>query len=540
LAELQSVEPLITEDVFAVLGVEKSVESRVSYGGTAPANVRRQAQGWLDARAEGRWDTTGTPRLRVEVREGERARLATVAVAAPSRADSAALGAGLGLEAGSWVSPPLVGRALDRAVRAASDHGYPYATIGVSGWDRDSAGVHLRLAGARGPAVTIARVRVEGLKVTREAFALRTVGALSGAAYDRAAAEGARDRLAQTGLFRAVTYDGLEGDADMAKGTLVYRVEEPRYNRFEGVVGVQGGAGTVGTAHLELGNLMGTGRATALDWRARGPGLTDFGARYTEPRLLGAPLRLEGSILQQVQDTLFTRTRWGARARYALSVQEGVEVGLDDQSIVQARGEAVSASLQGTTLAVEHSGLDEPLSPRRGVRARLEAVQVTKSEHLRAGGQRSSRASTLEGRAEWHHPLRGGAGLALEVRGAARFSSERVLALYDRWPLGGAASLRGFDEEAFRVDRYVLARTEWRWFLGAGGQRVALFWDHAWMQTRLPVAAGGDRLDRRAVDGIGAGLRLEAAGGLVGVDYGLEPGRPPLEGKIHLQLITTF
>ncbi|MDJ0449627.1 argininosuccinate lyase [Methylocystis sp. JR02] len=48
LADLQSVEPRISEDVFAVLGVEKSVESRVSFGGTAPENVRKQAQGWLE------------------------------------------------------------------------------------------------------------------------------------------------------------------------------------------------------------------------------------------------------------------------------------------------------------------------------------------------------------------------------------------------------------------------------------------------------------------------------------------------------------
>ena len=47
LAEMQSVEPRITEDVFAVLGVEKSVRSRTSFGGTAPANVRKQAKRWL-------------------------------------------------------------------------------------------------------------------------------------------------------------------------------------------------------------------------------------------------------------------------------------------------------------------------------------------------------------------------------------------------------------------------------------------------------------------------------------------------------------
>ena len=47
LAEMQGVEPRITEAVFGVLGVEKSVRSRQSYGGTAPSNVRAQAKRWV-------------------------------------------------------------------------------------------------------------------------------------------------------------------------------------------------------------------------------------------------------------------------------------------------------------------------------------------------------------------------------------------------------------------------------------------------------------------------------------------------------------
>ncbi len=47
LADMQSVEPRITADVFSVLDVEASVASRVSFGGTAPANVASQAAAWL-------------------------------------------------------------------------------------------------------------------------------------------------------------------------------------------------------------------------------------------------------------------------------------------------------------------------------------------------------------------------------------------------------------------------------------------------------------------------------------------------------------
>ena len=49
LAEMQGEEPRLGMGVFDVLGVRNSVASRVSYGGTAPENVRAQAERWLAA-----------------------------------------------------------------------------------------------------------------------------------------------------------------------------------------------------------------------------------------------------------------------------------------------------------------------------------------------------------------------------------------------------------------------------------------------------------------------------------------------------------
>ncbi|MFO0992635.1 MAG: argininosuccinate lyase [Hyphomicrobiales bacterium] len=47
LAEMQAVNSKITADVFKVLTVEASVAARKSFGGTAPANVKREAKRWL-------------------------------------------------------------------------------------------------------------------------------------------------------------------------------------------------------------------------------------------------------------------------------------------------------------------------------------------------------------------------------------------------------------------------------------------------------------------------------------------------------------
>lgn len=49
LAEMQKIEPRITQALYDVLTVASSVASRTSYGGTAPANVAAAAAKWLEA-----------------------------------------------------------------------------------------------------------------------------------------------------------------------------------------------------------------------------------------------------------------------------------------------------------------------------------------------------------------------------------------------------------------------------------------------------------------------------------------------------------
>ncbi|MCE4223028.1 argininosuccinate lyase [Methylobacterium sp. C25] len=47
LPAMQEVEPRLTDAIYDILGVENSVKSRTSYGGTSPVNVKAQAERWL-------------------------------------------------------------------------------------------------------------------------------------------------------------------------------------------------------------------------------------------------------------------------------------------------------------------------------------------------------------------------------------------------------------------------------------------------------------------------------------------------------------
>jgi outer membrane protein assembly factor BamA len=515
----------------------------------ARAEARLQSGGWLDARLTAQW-SADSMKLALDVATGARYRWGALTLAVPP-GDSARLASFLRWPRGEPADPALLTTIVERSLTAAESQGHAWAQLAVTGWEPDSGRVDVRLSGVLGPRVMIRAVRIDGLHITRRDVAERALGRLTGQPYDPAVARGAAARLAQLGVFSRAEYSGLEGGAQWENGTLAYKVEEPRYNRFEGAAGVQSDGGLVGLANLELGNLLGTARSTALGWQSRGPGRSDFRARYTEPFVLGLPFRFEAQLHQELQDSTFTRTQWGAKLGYALGTGDRIDVGLEEEHVVQPRGTVSNADLQNTVFSYERDGRDDLVSPRRGSRLRTTGTGVFKRETLRpltpgAGAEtQHANAGIADVRAETHRRVRTATGLALELWGNGRFSSQRVFADYERTPVGGAATLRGHDEEEFRVDRVALSRLEYRWFPSNTGERVSLFWDHALMFTREAITDSlgnvvGDHGHTQSADGVGVGLRLRAAGGLVDVDYGLAPGRGFLDGRIHLRLVSSF
>lgn len=504
--------------------------------------ARLQSGGWHDAALEGTWDASrGT--LAVQVASGPRRRWGALAFDVPS-ADTAFVQRAVQWPEGEPADPALLARTVDALLARAQRAGHAWAQLAVTEWRADDAHVAVRLSGALGPRVLVDAVRLDGLVTTRRDVADRALGRLAGLPYNPEASRDAAARLATLGVFARVGAPTLEAGPQWEHATLVIPVSEPRYNRFEGALGLQGAAGLVGLASLDLGNLLGTARSASLAWQSRGGGRTDLRMRYVEPFVAGLPYRVELRLVQQMQDSTYTRTRWGVRLGHGLGADDRIELGHEEERVVQTRGAVQQAALQNTSFTYERDGRDDRLSPRRGVRARVSGAGVFKRETRRASvagpaGTRRSRAGTAELVLEMHRPLQARTGLAWELAAQGRFAGSTVLEPWERTPVGGARTLRGHDEEEFLVDRAVVSRLEARAFPGTIGEHIALFWDHAEMFTREPEPTG-PRVRRRSADGLGLGLHLVTGAGRVDVDYGVAPGRGALDGRIHLRLVSTF
>ena len=372
------------------------------------------------------------------------------------------------------------------------------------------------------------------------------MGRVRGLAYNPASVRVATQRLEQLGVFRRVEYLGLAGRGDWREGVLRWRVEEPRYNTFEGAVGVQGAAGVVGLARLELGNLLGTARSMSLSWQSRGRGLADFGARYVEPMMFGRALRWEGALQQQIQDTLFTRFRWGARASVALGGRLHAEAGFEEERVVQSHDAVRDADAQNTSFALERDGRDDARDPatrhanaargHAGLHARDAAAAAGPAG---SGSRRHGQRAAVRGRVAPPAAARTRCGAGVPRGRALQFRPRagRVAALA-RGRLGLAARSRrgGVPRGPLRA---LAARVAVLPRARRGSARrcsgTTRTWRRAARSRRRRSRSSGSRPTASAL-----GLRLPAAGGDVDLDYGVAPGRGVLEGKIHLRLVTAF
>ena len=441
---------------------------------------------------------------------------------------------------GSSAGAALVTEALGADARLAVSHmetrGYPFASalpqISLAP-GQDS--VDVVLAVDAGPLVRVDSLGFEGNRVTRDAVLLREIQYLLGTTYDQRLVDRASRRLRRL-PFLIWSDDPLIQPVPGGGFALIFPVEETVAARIHGVVGYAPDAGTgarglTGSFLLDAPNLAGTGRGGKVGWERRGPGATTLRVAYREPWVAGRPVAV-GLRASMRQDPGLWEDEAAVFASLALSGDAGLEAGLR-HSRIRADDTDVPEFPVGRETGLEaqvwRDRRDSVWNPSRG---RLWRVMTTWS--------RVSREAEEARRFSWalHLDYYSGIGkrsvLAAGMHAAGVTEDGHVPAV-SRLRLGGAATIRGYIEEAFLARKAFWSNLEWRMPMGARS-RVFLFLDFG----RLTIADGPNQ--DRAIHpvGYGAGLLAESHMGLVGFDYGLSKGDGPGQGRLHLRLASSF
>jgi outer membrane protein assembly factor BamA len=478
-------------------------------------------------------------RAEVTIEEGPRHRIGDVKVRGATVWPAGDVRLRLGWVEGAPWSEAVIERGLQGVVANYERAGRPYARASVRDLRLDGDRVHLSVSVWEGDSIVVDSALVEGAARTAESVTSRALRDLEGAPYDAMRAAEARRRLADLDVFTEVAAPRLELMAP-GRARLVYPVTEAASSAFEGVVGWQGERGdVVGQARLRLDNLGGSARRAALGWDGRGSGHSSLRAYYREPFLFGWPVGAEMSIENERADTAYTRTDFVIGAVAALG--DGLEAGFGWEAgrVVPGDGPITRSSRDGGRVTFLRRAEPFPDDGRPAPRwsLRLSTSQIRSRDRDTSGVERSAWLSSVAAEAEGWRPFGGRrvARVALESR--LRLGEDDPVPLYDRYPLGGAARLRGYREEAFRTSRYGLLVFEagWQW----REARAFLFLDQALFRDD-PSSASTYSARSRYRAGYGCGLALPTAIGRLGVDLGWGEGDGPLDAKLHLRLDSRF
>ncbi|MBN1826252.1 MAG: BamA/TamA family outer membrane protein [Candidatus Eisenbacteria bacterium] len=439
---------------------------------------------------------------------------------------------------------------LDRTLRRYASSGYPFARILTSRVERsgDPEGIALRLQVVEGPFLTLGDIRVTGNRSTRASVIRRLSGLRFGEPYDQDAVEAGRDRLLRSGLFRTVSDPTTRVEWKEKEAVVEYAVEEGRHNRITGVVGYapgpNGGDAVIsGFVDLSFRNILGTARSAEIRWERVTPETRHARIAYREPWVLGTPFSLGGEMAQVLRDSTYSRFTGDLTSDVELSRRVRADFRFGGETM-RPRREAAPVPRSRRAwggIGFSYEGRDYPANPTGGWKARLGGEYAERridEEPERGFEGKRVRQATLDAAVGLYHRVGRRGVLAWEGEGIGRYTNASYVPAYDQFYLGGATTLRGYDEDRFLGERIAWSRLEARVLLGPLS-RAFLFFDSGWVFRRFEE---GDSIAHSTIvrHGYGFGIRVDSAIGLLGVDFGIGQGDGFSDAKIHVSAEGTF
>ena len=430
------------------------------------------------------------------------------------------------LKKGDWITASSLEQAAESILEYYSGEGYILAEVTIEAIiPRDSLHHDVFIRIREGMPVHLDRVNLQGARRTQSHYVYHKSGLASGQVLKNFSPEDMQRKLEATGMFSRVDLPVLYRATDSSV-VIHVPVRESSPGAFDLALGyerAQGGGGAlVGSGRLALRNLFGGARTLELELN-RAPGQLGYVRVHAEtPLMFGLPLGLSGSFEGLQQDSTYGKRQYEARAGYwidpsmqifASVTREVTHPGLAGTELIEGtqRIPISNALFFGGGIQIRQA--DHALSPTRGYWLTMHAergyknadraVLVTDSTRQ----QRRFRQSRLTAQGRVYIPLSRRSLVA--TGGELMLMRSREFDESDLFRIGGARSLRGYDEHRFRASFAVRTLAEFRYLL----DRVTYgfgFFDLGYISN-----PGGSQFPTGWYPGFGAGFQLSTAAGMI-------------------------
>jgi len=438
----------------------------------------------------------------------------------------------------------------------ASRLGFLSASARVVSAEMGSEGLEVVIDLQTGPPVRLARILLEGDRRTRDSVVQAATGLRPGQSMAGVDLESVRSMLSSAGWHEQVLPGRFELLSDSA-AVLILPVSPLPPGRFDLVVGALPGAQgqatrLVGSGHLILNNAFGQGRTVEANI-SRLPGQASSAMLSLEsPAPGGLPLRVQASLQGHQQDSTWNQTRLGSRLLYRFDPTTWIgasfsanrtRAGFSGTDFVAGSQLVPQSSSRMGGLTLQVSRLDHPRLPRRGFRLEssfergirsARGLEAIDGDTLTV--ERSERRERLDLDLDVYlmsgRQLGWAAGISVRAIRAGRPDVSELLFI------GGASSLRGYDENRFRGTAVGRAFVEGRWYVDRASWGF-VFLDAGWVAVDADFETGLPAILSETEGwhpGYGFGFVFSSAVGPLSLSYALNPDIAFSEGRVHIGL----
>ena len=512
--------------------------------------------------------------ISIKIVEGKRVRTGKISLVGNERFSETEIRDQLGLQQGKSFTPVRFEQGIERIQTLYSTHGYPKVEIAPKDFQLspETGTVDLQLNISEGAQVQIGEVKVSGLKKTKTEVVLREIPLKPNQRFDQRNIDASYRRLRNLGYFYQVNPNVLEVGETEDKINFHARVTEAKTGRLSGVIGyappdseTDAAPQLTGVFEARETNLLGTGRQANFYWKSGLLKILRLG--YSEPWIFGKPItigieygqfkqrnpgreQLSGipsndteTVSEEQSGSVSATTHFGRVFEGIMTLgykridipstgfpstptppfnPQTTSTFSDPNAITLTESTPYSGTKYSVAFRLTRDTRDYFLNPTRGRRDSV-AVEVSRSDFR----LRKVWLSLQQYFPTWQKQT-----IAVELHGAAAWGVN--IPPTELFYLGGATTLRGYDEDWFSGPRRVYANLEYRFLVGPDSQ-LFVFTDLGAV-TLIEKPSVFDRLRV----GYGFGARLESEGGILRVNYGLAAGDSLLRGKIHVNLGASF
>lgn len=449
-------------------------------------------------------------------------------------------------------------RFADALVRQMERHGYPFAEVSLRdiNLSEDTIGVlHLE------PHTKVAfdSIIVSGnLKLSRH-FLRPYLGWRKRKPYDEGVVAQIAKRIDALPYARAAREAGVEFVGDRAY--LYLFLDKQRVNQFDGYIGLvpisaaTGGVMVTGELTLNLRNIFTLGERIDLRWQAPERYSQYLSVSADFPYLFATPIGISGQLVLDKKDTTYLNMNYLAALQYSFLGNNSLQAYFNyHTSSLLASPADPPPALDDTTshdfrkslygLRLNGQLLDDIRTPRRGVTGALD-LAVGRRTILKDSPKDASHYNGIDlqsisyritGEVTGYVPIAKRWGWVGGMQAGSLMTRETVY--NELFRIGGTRTLQGFDEFSIYASSYVIAATEFRFWM-APQSYLNVFFNAAWYERRLSDSHTSD-----FPFGFGIGTTIHTRAGNLYISYALGQQKDsPVSfktGKIHLGIDVRF